>query len=238
VSTDFNSCVPLNGSLDIATFWSNVIGNFMEIIQYANESPSLNITAACDMVLAGSSPLQGLIDFTLSVAGGQCTDNSYTDMIAQLTGTSQPQAGVGVRSWTWQTCQEFGYFQTTDNNKQPFAKGNLVPLSYYIQICNDAFNGANFDNDTVYSNIAETNIRFGGNTIPPYGLQNVVFDNSVLDPWHTLSVQQNVNPTVPLFMFESEGHCAAVSPSSPNDPPSIVAVRHKISDVIADWLVQ
>jgi len=238
ISQMFNSCMPLNGSLDIANFWSNVIGNFMEIVQYANEAPPYNVTAACDIVLGASSPLQGLADYTLAVAGGECTDNSYADMIAQLINTEQPVAGVGARSWTWQTCQEFGYFQTTDNNKQPFTKGNLVPLSFYIQICNDVFNGANFNNDTIYSNIDETNIRFGGNVLPPYGLQNVVFDNSVLDPWHTLSVQQTVNPSVPLFMFGDEGHCAAVSPSSPSDPASIVAVRHKISQVITDWLVQ
>jgi len=238
LSQMFNSCVTLNSSLDIATFWTNVIGNFMELVQYANEGPGLNVSAACEVVLEGSSPLQGLADYTLSVAGGMCTDNSYVDMIEQLTSIVQPTEGVGIRSWTWQTCQEFGYFQTTDNNKQPFAMGNLVPLSYYIQICNDAFNGANFDNDTIYDNIAETNIRFGGNELPPYGLQNVVFDNSVLDPWHTLSVQSNVNPSVPLFMFADEGHCAAVQPSSPNDPASIVAVRHKISQVITDWLTQ
>ncbi|VDM72504.1 unnamed protein product, partial [Strongylus vulgaris] len=43
------------------------------------------------------------------------TDNNYTDFIQQLK-TSQkrgPKAGAALL-WTWQTCTEFGYFQSTD----------------------------------------------------------------------------------------------------------------------------
>jgi hypothetical protein len=42
-------------------------------------------------------------------------DVSYADAIAQLRDTSAAAAGVGIRQWVYQTCTEFGYFQTSDS---------------------------------------------------------------------------------------------------------------------------
>lgn len=44
-----------------------------------------------------------------------CLDVSYADAIAQLRDTSAASAGVGIRQWVYQTCTEFGYFQTSDS---------------------------------------------------------------------------------------------------------------------------
>lgn len=42
-----------------------------------------------------------------------CMDIAYSDMISQLKNvTSWGESGVGERQWTYQTCAEFGYFQT------------------------------------------------------------------------------------------------------------------------------
>lgn len=44
-----------------------------------------------------------------------CLDVSYADTIAQLRDTTAAAAGVGYRQWVYQTCTEFGYFQTSDS---------------------------------------------------------------------------------------------------------------------------
>lgn len=56
-------------------------------------------------------------------------------MIQELSIDKALPFGVGFRQWTYQTCFEFGYYQTTDSpsTAQPF--GNLVPLSYYLHMC-------------------------------------------------------------------------------------------------------
>ena len=100
-------------------------------------------------------------------------------------------------------------------------------------MCTDAF-GRTF---AIQSNIDNTNVRLGGNKLPEWGARNVVWDNSVVDPWHTLSVQQSPNPDSPLVLYKVRGHCAAVSPPRPDDPPSIQAVRSQVAANINKWVV-
>ena len=52
-----------------------------------------------------------------------------------------------------------------------------------------------------------------------------MFVNGHNDPWHALSVLDNVSPTVTAFVIENTAHCAHEYPSSPNDSPSLVAAR-------------
>lgn len=40
------------------------------------------------------------------------------------------------RSWTWQTCIEYGFFQTDDTSK---IFGGKMDLQFYIDICKVAF---------------------------------------------------------------------------------------------------
>jgi hypothetical protein len=37
-------------------------------------------------------------------------------------------------------------------------------------------------------------------------------------------------------LFSGTAHCADMYPSSPSDPPQLVAARRKISDLIGQWL--
>lgn len=67
-------------------------------------------------------------------------DNSYTDFIAQLRNVTVDKSagGVGVRSWTWQTCSQFGYYQSCDAGSDcPFS--TLMTLDSNYQICVDGF---------------------------------------------------------------------------------------------------
>lgn len=58
----------------------------------------------------------------------QCLDAGYTSMISQLQNTSwEGSASEGGRQWTYQTCVEFGFFQSSDDDQQPF--GNNFPAS-------------------------------------------------------------------------------------------------------------
>lgn len=204
----------------------------MGVVQYDFEYGNNNIPYMCSKITNATSPLNGLASFFTSQSNG-CTDVSYASMIAQLANVTfdPPQ---NARQWTYQTCSEFGYFQTTTSPNQPFAEGNWVTLDWYNQICTDAF-GTKFD---VEGNVEETNLRFGGNQLPRYYATNIIYDNSIVDPWHTLSVQQSVNEKSPLFLYDVKGHCSAVSAPSESDPPSIKRVRSEISKLIDKWVTE
>ena len=44
---------------------------------------------------------------------------------------------VGGRQWTYQTCSEFGWYQTTDQPKHPY--GSRFPLKDSIQASSNYF---------------------------------------------------------------------------------------------------
>lgn len=230
LKTLFNLCNEPETLLDYQTLASDLMGNVMSTVQYDFEFGTNNIPFMCEMIGNGTTPLAGFASFYVNSSVG-CTDALYTDMISQLQNITYDPA-QNMRQWTWQTCTEFGYFQTTTSPNQPFAEGNLVPLSFYEQMCNDAFK-TRFSID---SNILDTNTKFGGNNLPTYWTRNVAFDNSVVDPWHTLSVQSDVNEASPLYLFNDKGHCAAVSVPKDDDPDSIKRVRIEISYQINEWL--
>lgn len=66
-------------------------------------------------------------DIILNTYDQTCLNVSYTDFINQMKKTSwNDSASVGGRQWTYQTCVEFGFFQSTDSEEQPF--GQTVPV--------------------------------------------------------------------------------------------------------------
>ncbi len=60
----------------------------------------------------------------------ECLDTSYDKLVNSLKKLSWEDAKAsqyfGNKLWFWQTCNEFGYFITTDSINQPF--GDVLPL--------------------------------------------------------------------------------------------------------------
>ncbi|KAE9418185.1 hypothetical protein Angca_008992, partial [Angiostrongylus cantonensis] len=52
-----------------------------------------------------------------------------------------------ARSWTRQTCTEFGYFQLSDGGPTGIF-GSVTPVSFFLNICRDVF-GSTFVADYV-----------------------------------------------------------------------------------------
>jgi len=226
----FNICQPLNGEKDIATFISNLMGNFMGTVQYDNEGGPVTIITICQIMenktmdaLAAYVTVSNLF---LGLYGQKCLDCSYADAVAQLNDLTQYTTGVGVRQWTYQTCVEFGYFQTTDSDKQPF--GDLVPLSYYTDLCKVAYG---FD---WLPEINETNNFYGGQH--PTGSTRIVFVNGSLDPWHALGVIKSLSGTLTAIFIQGTAHCANMIPATSRDPPGLAAAQKQISKTIGLWL--
>ncbi len=99
-------------------------------------------------------------DLILKPYKQDCLDASYKSLISQLSEVNWNQsAAVGGRQWTYQTCVEFGFFQSTDSNMQPF--GKTVPVDFYVKQCKDIF-GDKFDIDLLNDSIFNTNTKYGG----------------------------------------------------------------------------
>ncbi|XP_054770679.2 putative serine protease K12H4.7 [Lytechinus pictus] len=239
----FNLCSPLNGSSinDVANFYETIAGNFMEIVQYNKDnkgfeggSNNVTIDTLCDIMANESlgTELSRYAAVSALLSDGECVDASYEKMISEMRETSwDSEAGVGGRQWTYQTCTEFGFYQTTDTDQQPF--GQHFPLSFSIQMCEDIY-GKHFNKTTNQAGVNFTNTNYGGREIAAY---NIVFPNGSIDPWHALGITKSTDMYLAIFI-NGTAHCANMYPSSPDDPPQLAQARTQIKDTIQKWLSQ
>ncbi len=86
------------------------------------------------------APLARLAALVAINQGTACMDVSYDAYLATLLNTTV--AGGTERIWTYQTCAEFGFYQTCDpGSKCPFTKSPWRDtLQFSLDLCRLAFN--------------------------------------------------------------------------------------------------
>ena len=168
------------------------------------EEEACNIEKMCDVMTANetSSPLWQLAELNKIVRGGDCIPSSYeAELVAPLLNTTIE--GGGDRVWFWQTCTEFGFYQTCNPGTMcPFIQTPTYnSLGLYLDLCKVAFG---VDGSTTRQKIDETNLEFGG-----FGISatRIMFVNGDIDPWHALSPLRCRHPhsqcTAPRLRYPS-----------------------------------
>ena len=115
-------CTPLAGEDDLATYEGNVFSVFQGAVQYNLEGRPPYVSDVCDALVGQPhehiAPLQAL---ALAVAlfanstspPATCVPSSWAkDNIGSLTNITF-DGESSSRQWIWQSCNEFGFFQTT-----------------------------------------------------------------------------------------------------------------------------
>ncbi|GMT26258.1 hypothetical protein PFISCL1PPCAC_17555, partial [Pristionchus fissidentatus] len=133
--------------------------------------------------------------------------------------------------WTWQTCNEFGYYQTTDYGQGIF--GTPVPLNLFVYQCEQIF-GVPMDH--IESGVARSNYQYGGRA--RYSATNVVLPNGNHDPWHALGIteQGKLDASVVPILIDGTAHCADMYAARDEDPQSLKDARVTILNNIKKWL--
>jgi len=213
------------------------MGNFMYTVQYSQDNVAyfanqLTIPAVCDMMTAnnGKTSVQKLADVNTFVGrflGGGCTGTNYQDFIDGMKQESFDSPYGDYRSWVWQTCTEFGYFQSTDKTDNIF--GSTVPVSFYVDQCTEVY-GSQFSQQTVQQNIDSTNQYYGGRD--NYRGTNLVLPNGDVDPWHALGILTTKGTAV-AALIHGTAHCADMYPARAADPPGLTQARITIDNAIA-----
>jgi len=75
-----------------------------------------------------------------------------------------------------------------------------------------------------------TNAYYGG-----YDLHGskILFTNGLLDPWHLLSITEDLPSGVSAVTYEA-GHCGTMIAASDDDPPSLTEARKKVQQFVYD----
>ena len=134
------------------------------------------------------------------------------------------------RQWTYQTCVEFGFFQSSDLKSQPF--GQYFPVDFFIQQCADIF-GPKYNLDLLKKSVEFTNNFYGGFDLK---VRNVIFPNGSIDPWHVLGILQDLNEDSRALLINGTAHCADMYPESDDDPPQLRNARIQIMKFIRKCL--
>ncbi|KAF8371124.1 pcp-3, partial [Pristionchus pacificus] len=134
--------------------------------------------------------------------------------------------------WTWQTCNEFGYYQTTDYGDGIF--GTPVPVNFFVIMCERVF-GTGMDQ--VEGGIKSTNNAYGGRY--KYSATHVVLPNGDADPWHALGILErtaDMDESVVPIVINGTSHCADMYGASKADPPELTQARKTVLENIQKWL--
>lgn len=169
---------------------------------------NLTINMLCNIMLNDSlgvelNRLAFINTLILNVYEQKCLDFKYNKMINILRNiTWESEASEGGRQWMYQTCTEFGFYQTSTNQPQLF--GHQFPIEFFIQQCLDIF-GMKFNQQFILNKIKQTNIVYGGlNIIHTDSLSNVVFVHGSIDPWHALGIIHSENNKAPSIYINGK----------------------------------
>ncbi|XP_055921973.1 putative serine protease K12H4.7 [Eupeodes corollae] len=208
--------------LDVWTLFSEISDIFAGVVQTHSKN---DIQNTCKSIMEGEDDVTGVAKFILRNFGNSgCSDVSYKALLTSLS-ESTYTSGM-MRQWYYQTCNEYGWYQTSGSSAQPF--GSKFPEDLYIATCNDVY-GTQFTNETIYKNVDNTNKYFGG--LNP-NVENVYITHGQLDPWSAMGITDSDKATViPLY-----AHCKDFGSISSSDTSEMQASKLKIAQLVREWL--
>jgi len=232
----FHLCLPLDGNneMDVKTFIEYLMDDLAGVVQYNGRYPE-DIFSVCaimtDETLGSELERMAVLnERVLDMYGEVCVDASYASWIDFLSDESWSGDGVGYRQWIWQTCTEFGWYQTT--NQPSGLYGNTLDLPLFESWCRDAY-GDNFSHNLLELLVAATNVEYGSDQPE---VTNVVFVHGTVDPWHAMGVLEDLNEDAPAIVVTGTSHCADMYPDDPSDPEEMLEARKKIGELVAKWI--
>ena len=264
-------CSVPNSTVDLSTFFANLMGNFQGVVQYNLEGRPPYVSDVCNAALrAGGKrmPLKALAAatalFSKNASVPACVKSSFqNDTLNDLANTTFSAIGCDLnctsdRQWIWQSCNEFGYFQTGTATSQPFiAWGHALGIGLAGRnICEKAFSLKGYSGPRQDAAGLQALTQYGARQI---GVPNITMPNGNMDPWHALSVvnssdayfevggaagRQVLVDGVSVVELDGTGHCRDMYapgafeklPVPIMDTPSVQWAHAKIAGDVARYL--
>ncbi|XP_019768322.1 putative serine protease K12H4.7 [Dendroctonus ponderosae] len=210
---------------------------FAHVVQYHRRpSATISINTICEIMVndtAGATKLKRLAEVNallLENAGSNCRDFKYANLVAGWSNTTIVASSM-MRQWVYQTCTEFGFFQTSTQDNPIF--GTRFNITYFTDLCIDLF-GEEFNETLSSIGIQTTNTRYGAANI---ATSKIVYFHGSIDPWHVLgklSTTDDVGDKV--IIVEGVAHCANMIDADESDPEELNVARAEIRNLIGQWL--
>lgn len=144
----FHLCYPLNltNSLDVWSFFSDISGSFSGIVQYHREHQQ-NIQNECDELMNNGieDDLEALSVWWFGDSVDPefpfCYNHLYINFVYFFGGSRWEDLGAifEIRQWYYQTCAEYGWFQSSGSDDILF--GSNFPVNLSLALCSDLYSG-------------------------------------------------------------------------------------------------
>jgi len=232
----FELCSPFDGTKpgDQAFFLGSIVAILQGAVQY-DWNGSYNISDVCEIMKDQEigTPLErlsALNSFYLPLAGMECLDYTYQSFLDMLGNSEYDSDGVGYRQWIYQTCTEFGWYQSSDQPDHPY--GTKFPLEFSIKMCQELF-GEIFTLEYIEAMAQGSNDYYGAKDL---NVNNVVFVHGSIDPWHAMGRITDLNENSPAILIPGTSHCVDMYANAPGDPEELVAARKTIGELVDKWV--
>nr|XP_020442276.1 thymus-specific serine protease-like isoform X1 [Monopterus albus]XP_020442287.1 thymus-specific serine protease-like isoform X1 [Monopterus albus]XP_020442296.1 thymus-specific serine protease-like isoform X1 [Monopterus albus] len=240
LAKDFGCCqIPkdLNDQIELMENLADIV---MGTVQYNEEGVLMSINELCSVMTNDSgtyveqteaySRLVKLAQIYHSMSEEPCLDISHEKTLKDLMNTTLHSGRNPERQWTYQTCTEFGFYQTCEDLTCPFS--GMLTLQTSTKLCPMLFG---ISQHSLPAHITFTNTYYGG-----IGAQThrVLYVNGGLDPWKELSVVQarTEEGQTQVVFIEDTAHCADMMRSDVTERHSLKKARQDIENHVASWL--
>ncbi|KDO17446.1 hypothetical protein SPRG_21869 [Saprolegnia parasitica CBS 223.65] len=231
----FHPCTPMKNEFDDSVFETSIMSLFQSVSQYNAIYAGPTLTDVCNIFAKSNDSLAQLAAFVQTASKKPCLDSNFEGTANGTIEVLSETAFDGTsssRQWFYQTCKEFGYFQTAESNQSPFWPLKTQTLQNVgLEVCKRVFQ-IHAHPDTL-----GTNIGYGSLNIT---VDHVVFPSGTIDPWQVLAVQNttrmNTKTARPIFI-EGTAHCADMyAPNATTDSGHMRWARREIAAAVASFV--
>ncbi|XP_034486003.1 putative serine protease K12H4.7 [Drosophila innubila] len=206
--------------------FSTIANVFANLAQY-QKPESYDLAKYCSVLRSFSNDdsvaLSKFLQWRLN--NPKCVNSRYQGTVDYYKWAMDNDDGSGV-AWTYQTCSEFGWFQSSKSPNQPF--GSSFPATLYTDTCHDVF-GSDFTENDIQGYIKATNDEFGG---IHQNIKNLYMTHGGLDPWSKVGAGKAQGATI----IPQASHCSDLGSISATDSPGLTAAKERLAELVAEWL--
>ncbi|XP_026322308.1 putative serine protease K12H4.7 [Hyposmocoma kahamanoa] len=227
----YRLCAPLDYDNRFALgYFSGLISwTFSTSVQQSRPGTLLNICNNFATNIYGETPMQKIGGYIAAVRnlGPACWMINYETYVNNY---MVPRSNS--RAWYYQTCTEYGYYQTAPNTGTVFDHLNWLNVEFYVDMCKRAFD-ERFNELFVYDAVERVNLVFGG--LSPE-VNKTINIHGELDPWFALGVHRDLQEDSPTYSVPRASHCFDMQPWLPTDTILMTRAQQDARRLVAQWL--
>ncbi|KAL0882416.1 hypothetical protein ABMA27_000899 [Loxostege sticticalis] len=231
VEFNYRHCGPLpdyDDPFELGYFMGQITWTFSGAVQQARPGTLLGICENFRTNAYGSTPMEQIGGFIAHRNNLQTCWTMGFDLLLDL--YSQR---TNSRAWYYQTCTEYGFFQTAPRSGTVFDPLWLLNVDFYVEVCKRAFS-EKFDKEFVFAAADRVNEVYGG--LNPR-VNNTINIHGYIDPWRALGVyDRDISQSSPTHTVPRASHCFDMQGWLTTDTIRMTRAQQAARRLVASWL--